>query len=328
MNSIRSLRGWLTGIDIPQEYVCVPAVISDPLCVFITWKDNSKVVESGEDLRYLGYKPFIVAWNVPTQSYAGEEMCLHFGSRRFKIDGTWHGFPCCSDSIARIRVRKVTECQINDVRVALYEGVKAVHRFIAKWNQWVNATWRLFKKNRPGNVSLPGNLVEQVRVAYAVPRVISVASVMENGLINLFPNDLHGQLGTTLYANSLRIGGVATQQVERIRKLVLSEMDIRSYREVYSLGKNHMSELKDPSAFKLAPGRSKLFQWPLPEGAIRYRELLLIDSIDIGIHRIHFYEIKTDEMIQLESEGVLAHIHQYYAQWRSDRKLITNMLIR
>ena len=92
------------------------------------------------------------------------------------------------------------------------------------------------------------------------------------------------------------------------------------------MGKNHMAELQSLENFALAPVRSRVNQIPLPESVLQYRELRRTHYFDWGIHRIHFYEILNKEQMR---EGVtLAHIHCYYAQWRLDNGVLTNILFR
>ena len=72
--------------------------------------------------------------------------------------------------------------------------------------------------------------------------------------------------------------------------------------------------------------RSRVFGFPLPEWALRYREMIHLESFDHGIHRIHFYQIVHNE--ELENAGpTLAHIQQYYAQWRMDQGLTTTLFL-
>jgi hypothetical protein len=77
-----------------------------------------------------------------------------------------------------------------------------------------------------------------------------------------------------------------------------------------------MQELKSFSAFRLCGRKSKLLHLPLPASVLQYMELELFTSFDAGIHRIHLYRILHTEKVK---DGLtLAHIHQYYAQWRID----------
>ena len=146
-------------------------------------------------------------------------------------------------------------------------------------------------------------------------------------LVNMFPTDLHGVIGNGYYASSLRIGGNANAQVESLRRVALSDVDASSYMEVYSMGKNHMMDLQNEVRFMLHHRRSRIFNFPLPEWALRYKEMIREGSFDHGIHRIHFYQIVHSE--ELENSGpTLAHIQQYYAQWRMDQGLKTTLNLR
>jgi flavin reductase (DIM6/NTAB) family NADH-FMN oxidoreductase RutF len=229
-------------------------------------------------------------------------------------------------NVARLVLQCTATKDLNGYRVFFCRGVHGEHKFLSPLNQLVNRKREQFRKREIGNVDLPGNLIEQVRIAYAVPRIISIITVSDGVNINMFPTDLHGPVDEDFYLGSLRQGGKANQQVEEIGKIVISEMPLNSYKEVYRLGKNHMRELSEHAKFSLHQWRSGILDFPLPSGALHYRELELLGSTDIGIHRIHMYRILNTKIIH-EGE-TLSHIHQYYAQWRLDHSLPTHFLLR
>ena len=88
-----------------------------------------------------------------------------------------------------------------------------------------------------------------------------------------------------------------------------------------------MQELNEENRFPLHDEKSISFNFRLPKNVIRYQELTRIDSFDHGIHRIHLYEVIHRQVIE-ESKSTLAHIHQYYAQWRFDHGIQTQMFLR
>jgi flavin reductase (DIM6/NTAB) family NADH-FMN oxidoreductase RutF len=145
--------------------------------------------------------------------------------------------------------------------------------------------------------------------------------------MNMFPTDLHGAVGERFYASSLRRGGLANEQVEKYNRVAISEVDVSFFKQTYSLGKNHMQELNEENQFPLRDEKSESFNFPLPKNVIRYQELKRIDSFDHGIHRIHLYEVIHRQVIG-EGKSTLAHIHQYYTQWRFDRGIQTQMFLR
>lgn len=237
------------------------------------------------------------------------------------------GEPENPTTLAELVLKKISEKIIGGEAVLLYEGTQGEHILLNSFHQWVNLQREKFRKQSSNNVSLPGNLIDQVRIAYSIPRTISIVTVGDNHLINMFPTDLHGPVGENLYAGSLRLGGLANDQIEKYRQIAISEVEPSFYKQAYALGKNHMRELQKESEFPLHSQRSKNFNFPLPHAIISYRELQKIDSIDYGIHRIHLYEVIHRQMVH-DDKPSLAHIHQYYAQWRLDQGLHTAMLLR
>ena len=236
-------------------------------------------------------------------------------------------FPTDSSAVATLTLKKINEINVNGGPVCLYEGCIGVHSFLSPLHQAANNALEKFRNRPVGNISLNGNLYDQIRIAYGVPRKISIITVSDGSLINMFPTDLHGPIGGSFYAGSLRIGGRANEQVESLTKVVISDIDVSAYKQTYALGKNHMNDLQNKDGFRLHQKRSSTFNFPLPASALRYRELTRINSFDHGIHRIHFYQIVNDEALS-NSSSTLAHIQQYYAQWRLDRGLKTKLYFR
>ncbi len=229
--------------------------------------------------------------------------------------------------LARLSLLKISEKKLGNEVVLFFEGKHGIHSFLNPIHQWLNRQRERWWKQLPNNINLPGNLFEQVRIAYSVPRVISIVSVSDGPLMNMFPTDLHGPLGKKFYASSLRKDGLASEQVEKYHRIVISEVDVSFYKQAYSLGKNHMKELTGENRFFLHTENSKAFNFPLPKEIIRYRELKQIDFLDHGIHRIHLFEVLHEQTVA-QGKSTLTHIHQYYAQWRLDQGIQTHLFLR
>jgi hypothetical protein len=324
------IRKLLTGITVPQEYCCLDLEqMAEPLKVILTTQGNMFAEDITNSHLFLGYKPLIIGLSFANKSplSSHESICLSLVQQNFSPTTTWHGYPTDRSAIARMILRKVHEIEMDDRCICLYEGVSGAHTFLSPVHQATNNALEKFRSRSASNVSLTGNLFDQVRIAYAVPRKISIITVSDGIKINLFPTDLHGQIDAKLYAGSLRIGGKANEQVEGLKRAVISDVDAAAYKETYALGKNHMNVLQDESDFALHQKKSRTFGFPLPASVVRYRELTLLKSIDHGIHRLHFYQIANEEILG-NSSSTLAHIQQYYAQWRIDHSLPTTLLFR
>jgi len=328
----RQIRKLLTGLAVPQEYCCLELEqMAEPLKVILSTKGNAFIKDVTDSHLFLGYKPLIIGFDRGEHDgkhlLDDDELCLSFVKSAFNSNSIWKGLPTDSSAVAKLMLMKKNEMDVNGRRISLYEGINGVHSFISPLHQSVNNFLEKFRNRSLGNISLTGNLFDQVRIAYAVPRKISIITVSDGSLINMFPTDLHGPIGTSLYAGSLRIGGKANEQVESLTKVVISDIDAAAYKQTYALGKNHMNDLQNKDGFTLHQKRSNTFNFPLPASALRYRELTRISSFDHGIHRIHFYQIVNDEVLA-NSPSTLAHIQQYYAQWRMDRGLKTKLYFR
>jgi hypothetical protein len=334
MRIVRRLRKLITGLTVPQEYCCLGFEnFQHPLSVFLTSGRVDCQMDVTTTHVFLGYKPLIIAipFSVDDRSYEmlkdQPHICLSFGGSNFERNVQWHSFPSDKNSLAKIHLRKTDLKTVSGRVILFYEGQYGQHSFLDAVHQFVNRQRRKLLKDAPNNVALPGNLVDQVRIAYSVPRLVSIVTTSNGSLINMFPTDLHGTCGDDLYVSSLRIGGLATQQVEDNRSIVISDVDLSSYKESYNLGKNHMSTLRDEGLFSISSQRSETFNYPLPAKVLRYRELNQLTSFDHGIHRIHLYEIVNKKSIR-ENGQTLAHIHQYYAQWRTNHGLPTHLFYR
>jgi hypothetical protein len=88
-----------------------------------------------------------------------------------------------------------------------------------------------------------------------------------------------------------------------------------------------MQLLKTKDNFPFGQSISAGFHWPLPEHAISYKELILLDSFNHGIHKIFLFKI----VLQQQFDGrkaTLSHIHNSYATWRYKNGLAGNYLLR
>jgi flavin reductase (DIM6/NTAB) family NADH-FMN oxidoreductase RutF len=312
----------LTGLSIPQEYVCLYSQeLQYPLSVFLSVKNRKLNVTSAH--LFLGYKPLIIA--LPFKANDNNYQVLKSENQiALSFENPESIKPTC---IAKLLLIKIEEKILGEDAVFFYKGIHGEHLFLNSIYQKINRQLEKQRRQTPNNVGLPGNLMDQVRIAYSVPRKISIITLGDKNLMNMFPTDLHGPIGEKFYTGSLRLGGLANHQIEKYQKIVISEVEPSFYKQAYSLGKNHMQNPRQENEFALHKIRSKTFNFPLPTATISYRELKEIDSIDVGIHRIHFYEIVYERVLR-EGVSPLTHIHQFYAQWRLNKRLSTPMLLR
>jgi hypothetical protein len=231
------------------------------------------------------------------------------------------------DAVAMLYLKKIKEQKAGNETIFYYEGIKGKHRFIPFFHQFIIQLHNRLYHKKPGNVFLPGNLYKQVQIAYSLPRNISMITIRQNSLFNLFPTDLHGQVNENFYIISLRHDGKACEQVVNAGCILLAQVHSDFFKPAYALGKNHMQEMKERENFPFGSDISANLKLPLPPSALFYRELELKDSFIHGIHRVMLFKILYTQRIQ-DISSTLVHVHNVYASWRKNNDLPGNYLLR
>lgn len=293
---ISTLKRQFYGPSFQQEYLCIEKEQeSYPLAFYLDGKDITR------KHLFLGYQPVVIGIPFENNISIKNDLTIHLVKKEDPIN-----------IVAKLHLRLIEKLQIESDPFALYAGIEGQHHLLQPFHQITQGFRMYLRSFRKGNIRLKGNLYKQVQIAYAVPRSIEVISLGVDGYYNFFPTDLFGRLNESTVIISLRSDGKACKQVADYKKIVLSEVNISSFRKVYQLGKNHM---KDPvplgeSAYG---GISKHYQLPYLPETLSYLELEFQKSMSIGIHQLNFFKITGKEKIQ---EGKsLSHIHQFTAVW-------------
>jgi flavin reductase (DIM6/NTAB) family NADH-FMN oxidoreductase RutF len=324
MKWVKKILNKLNGLYYPQEYLCfAKESFLYPLHAYLA--DGKQIIKdiTNEHL-FTGYSPLIFVLNAAGNNPELADNIEIILSRQLLHP---NDFFTKKDAVARLSLKMIRKQSAGDSNILYYEAIEGEHHFLSSFHQYIiGLNNRLYNK-KPGNVFLHENLYKQVQIAYAVPRIISLITVSDGKSYNLFPTDLHGPVNEQYYVSSLRHEGNACKQVEGSGRIVISQMHCDAYKTVYSLGKNHMQELKPKENFPFGSISSSLYQLPLPQAALYYRELELMESFEQGIHKLLLFKIVSAKAVSNES-ATLAHIHNCYATWRHNKGLSGNYLLR
>ena len=328
-----SIKKILLGQTIPQEYICLPYEdFTDPFRIFLTLKNSNTVHDVTRHHIFLGYRPLIIGVSTAVDHElfknlsTKQEICLFLDWQDINANQNWRGFAIPNAAPAKVILELNHIQKLNHDVTFIYTGKLGYHNFRSAFHQFTNSLYYRLKRKKPGNIDLPGNLYDQVRIAYAYPRNISLITVGDGNSINIFPTDLHGPIGEKRYAGSLRNNSLACKQVDHFKKIVISQINAERFKRVYSMGKNHMKEVRDKDDFELDSRMSEILKLPLPAGVLRYRELEQICSYDINIHRLQFYKIINQ--VDHTKGKTLFHVHNYYVEWRKQKGLDFKYLLR
>jgi len=316
------LKKLILGFDLPQEYLCVgKEELLHPLKVFLGDETSSQPKDVSDQHLFLGYKPLVIGIPALNNSNfyktleARSIISLQFLAENEK-----------TKMIAELKLKFIQRKVVRDYTVFLYEGVNGNHQLLSPFYQMTNGILNKSKEQKVGNINLDGNLYEQVRIAYSVPRLISIVSLGDGKQFNMFPTDLNGPVGDGQYVISLRHDGKANAQVEEFGKICIATVGTSFFKTAYGMGRNHMQSLRSLENFEVADERSEKFNLPLSSQILTYRELERMDSIDVGIHRLHFFNVVHRKI--LRSDASLAHVHRYFASWDIKQGHGTHYLIR
>lgn len=305
----RKIREFFSGVGIAKEYPCVDQrQFEGEVNVYLQYNGHRSDITHTH--LFLGYKPLIAGIWFPLDIHA-EEVKIDFVHRSGK-------------TLANLRLKRFTSIQIDHNWLVIFTGLQANVYFLPLMNRVATNLLRRFRKRLQGNVEMEGNEYQQVQAMYSLPRKISVISLGEDGLYNMFPTDLHGNAGENFYVDSLRKAGKACQQVLDLKRIVKADIDIAAMNDAFAMGKNHMRD-RAPQNNLPVEGTSERYRLPLPKGVVAYKELLLHHHIEIGIHRLLIFKVENEKVVH-SSKPVLACTNGHYIQWRIDHSLPANYM--
>ena len=325
MKLFKKILSKLNGLHYPQEYLCLSKEsFQQPLYAYLT--DGCRIIKDITNKHlFTGYSPLIFTLFSPSKD--NQELSTHinivFIHRSLQPNDLFEK----KEAIASLFLKIIHKQSAGNTSFFYYEGVKGEHRFLSIIHQYIIGLNNKLYNKKPGNVFLTGNLYKQVQIAYSIPRLISLITVSDGRLYNIFPTDLHGPVNEQYYVCSLRNEGKACYQVEAAGRIVISQVNCNAYKIVYLLGKNHMQELKPKIDLPFSESVSKIFKLPLPQPALYYRELELMESFIHGIHKLLLFKIVSGHQVK-DEPATLAHIHNVYASWRYKQKVSSNFLLR
>jgi flavin reductase (DIM6/NTAB) family NADH-FMN oxidoreductase RutF len=147
-------------------------------------------------------------------------------------------------------------------------------------------------------------------VSFIRPHPSVLVSVRGELGINIFPMNIMGALGPDRFGFALRNDRRAGQLVERAGRLVLSNVPVRYGSLAYRLAPNHTKAFIHEEDLPFSTALSPMFQFPVPEFAVRVREMELEKVHRIGSHSFFVAHILRDTVLSVEPS--LCVIHGYY----------------
>jgi hypothetical protein len=156
---------------------------------------------------------------------------------------------------------------------------------------------------------------------YSFPRKVIVTSFRDDRGYNLFPMDFQGDIpGSDLYVLGLRHSNVTLSGILERKAIVVANVSIEDLRSVYYLGAHHSSHPPALHELPFATIKSSLYEFYLPEFTSSYRELQIIDSVDLGSHMLMIARVVNFQRLKAEG-NCLHHLHFIQFLERRNRRI-------
>ncbi|HVW07371.1 MAG TPA: flavin reductase [Bryobacteraceae bacterium] len=279
----REITVWLHGVGEPRDVTArhVMACV-DPLMIGV-------VFDSG--------------WAIPPDRKA--RLCLRFRERRgarrllgeIRLAGA--GEPFGEDGLRLFRVRGSSNYCLPKLRL---------------WGHFAYLAYRRRRFNNNPEIRITPREAHTMVVFFICPRPVVLVSVLHGDESNVFPMNLMGPIGDGKFAFALNSTRHAAPIVVRARRAAISNVPLKDAELAKSLGRNHLKLSIDLSELPFGSRPSPVFGFPVPDFAVRVRELEIESSQRLGSHTFFIARLVHDEQISVAQE--FFYVHGIYQSWR------------
>jgi flavin reductase (DIM6/NTAB) family NADH-FMN oxidoreductase RutF len=182
---------------------------------------------------------------------------------------------------------------------------------------WAYDRYQSFVRHRDDkNPEIPLSVLEarSMTAFFICPRPVVLVSVKHGDAGNIFPMNLLGSIGDGYFAFALNSLRKAAPLVERAGRAVLSTIPFNYAELVRQLGKNHRKESVNCEDLPFETTTSKVLGFPIPEFALRVREVEIKVVRKLGSHTLFFGRLLQDECRRESLQFYM--VHGIYEAWR------------
>ena len=131
-------------------------------------------------------------------------------------------------------------------------------------------------------------------VFYICPRPVVLVTVEHEGSSNIFPMDLIGPTDSPWYTMALRSTSPAVRLMQQSRRMALASVPFAVRDVAYALGKHHALSSIDWADIPLPTAPSPLFGLPVPDAALKIREVRVREFHEVGSHVLFVTSIERE----------------------------------
>lgn len=194
--------------------------------------------------------------------------------------------------LGEIALRATEVIPLEDGQLFLFEPQHCKNYCVAKPWLWTRYLYfasqqrRSRKRSQAPELQIPAGHLHCLFVFYICPRPVVLVSVADANIMNIVPMDLIGPVGARCFSLALHSTSAAAPLIERSRRVALSSVPAEQAAVAYQLGKNHKAPCGGTDHLPFATTPSAVFGLPVPQFALRVREMKIESVRAVGSYRL------------------------------------------
>jgi flavin reductase (DIM6/NTAB) family NADH-FMN oxidoreductase RutF len=198
-----------------------------------------------------------------------------------------------------IHLRFVRSIPLPEHRFCLFETTGCENFCVGRlnlrlYNFYERVRAELRQRRNPHNFRMTPTDLRCSHVFYICPRPVVLVTVEHEGASNMFPMDLIGPTDSPWYSMALRSTSPAVQLMQQSRRMALAGVPLPYKAAAYEMGKHHRQTSIDWADIPFRTVPSPLFGLPVPEAALRIREVRVQEFHEVGSHILFITTIERE----------------------------------
>jgi flavin reductase (DIM6/NTAB) family NADH-FMN oxidoreductase RutF len=300
----------LGAVDFPQQ---CPIGLRDP-------QANIAVLLHGMGTVHDVSCNHLMACGAPLTIGIGlDEACKQFLAQNTPVTLKFREREADQPLLGEIVLHRASLVPVGDQQLALFQVQGYRNYCLPRARLW--ARYLRYARQRArlpeSDVAIPVREIHAMIVFYICPRPVALVSVVRGAISNIFPMNLMGTIGNEHFCFALNHATPVAELVERAGEIALSSVPIEQSPLAIRFGKHHRMEGIDLSRLPFLTKRSTALGLPVPEFALRVREMKIESARTLGSHRMFVARTVRDEHWQNGLEFFIEH--GIYRLWRQSK---------
>jgi flavin reductase (DIM6/NTAB) family NADH-FMN oxidoreductase RutF len=212
--------------------------------------------------------------------------------------------------IAKLGLRQSGSISGAGQNLLLFQIRRCANYCLPRHRLWAHDLYQyLVRRRGDKNPEIPMSIrgARSMNVFFICPRPVVLVSAMHGDSGNIFPMNLFGAIGHSYFAFALNSTRKAAPLVERAGRVALSNIPFEHAGLVRQLGKNHRLESVNWNELPFNTTRSAALGLPIPEFALRVREVEIETVRKLGSHTLFFARILRDDRLGNSLQFCMVH---------------------